>query len=106
MGRKPENSVVEKKYDKPLTLIQVKKIVVEKITELQGVKATTLVTELPNEVIEWGSVRKNDILQVFEELVKDGEILEIEYVLPSINYRTKSFYVPKDTKITIIDVSE
>lgn len=34
-----------------------------------------------------------------QELVDEGEIMEIEYVLPHMDYRTKSMYFPKGTKV-------
>ena len=36
-----------------------------------------------------------------EELIRDGEIMEIEYTLPNMDYRVKSIYMPKGTSISI-----
>jgi hypothetical protein len=33
-------------------------------------------------------------------LVKEGEIVEVEYTLPSMDYRVKSIYFPKGTIIS------
>src|ERR1019366_10274149 len=33
-----------------------------------------------------------DLLDVLDELVAEGEIIEISYVLPSMDYREKSIY--------------
>lgn len=38
--------------------------------------------------------------EVLEQMVKDGEIVEVEYVLPGSN-RVKSFYLPKGTDVKV-----
>jgi hypothetical protein len=42
----------------------------------------------------------SDITQAIERLVRDEEVVELEYVLPEMSYRTKSLYFPKGTKLT------
>ena len=37
-----------------------------------------------------------------EHLIKTKEILSIEYILPKMNYRVKTFLLPKDTEVSII----
>lgn len=36
--------------------------------------------------------------EIIEELVKEGEVTELEYILPQMDYRMKSMYFPKGTK--------
>jgi hypothetical protein len=47
------------------------------------------------------SVLKNeDLVTLLGKMVADGEIVEIEYVLPGTN-RVKSFYLPKGTDVQV-----
>lgn len=39
--------------------------------------------------------------QTIEEAVKDGSIVELEYILPDMNYRIKSMLFPKGTALQI-----
>lgn len=73
--------------------------VVKKVIELQGCKATDLVTELVVAAAISGQ-KRIDWPTVIAEAVKQEQIIEIEYVLPGpLDYRCKSFYLPKGTKI-------
>lgn len=38
-----------------------------------------------------------EFINILDELVEKGEILELEYVVPNMNYRVKSILFPKDT---------
>lgn len=42
-----------------------------------------------------------DIIDEIDELVNDGNLVEIEYTLTSMSYRTKMVYFPKGTKISV-----
>lgn len=63
-----------------------------------GIKATDLVVQLVTQFISIDSV---EVVKVINDLVKQGEIIEIEYTLPNMDYRIKSFYLPKGTHIEI-----
>lgn len=41
---------------------------------------------------------REDYELVVQTMVETGEILEIEYILPQVDYRIKSMYFPKMTK--------
>lgn len=43
-----------------------------------------------------------DIVVFINDLVKEGEIVEVEYELPSMSYRAKSLYFPKGTTIRLV----
>lgn len=73
---------------------EAKQRIVDKITELQGVKATHLIPDLDREVID------HEVPQLLEELVQEKRIVEICYVLPQMKWREKSFYLPIGTQIT------
>jgi hypothetical protein len=77
-----------------------------KVIELveNGIKGTELVTRLTTELFRRefkGKFEPSNILQLIEDMVKEGRIREIEYVLPSLDYRVKSFYLPANTEVTI-----
>jgi hypothetical protein len=43
---------------------------------------------------------------VLNNLVANGQIREVEYVLPYMRYRTKSIYFPSTTEISIVPLPE
>ena len=45
---------------------------------------------------KWDSAQYNEAL---EKLIEEGEIVEICYILPHMDYRLKSIYFPKGTKV-------
>lgn len=42
---------------------------------------------------------EQDILALILEMVDEGELVEVDYVLPNLNYRIKSFLLPKGTEV-------
>ena len=75
---------------------EVKNRIVEIVTEKQGCKATELSYGLSGEVI-LGDCKP--ISELIDELIEEERIFEIEYVLPKMNYRIKSFLLPAETEI-------
>jgi hypothetical protein len=43
--------------------------------------------------------RPDEITEALADLVECGEIVEVEYILERMNYRVKSMYFPKGTKV-------
>lgn len=76
---------------------QVKKLVLAK----QGCKAGELVAEMTKWFVEKGD-SSEDLLFTIDAMVSDGELIEVEYSLPNMSYRLKSFYFPVDTEVRII----
>jgi hypothetical protein len=70
--------------------------ILERVEALQGVKAVALVSEPEMAVID-------NLPQTLEDLVKDGQLVEVEYVLPNMSWRAKSFYLPAGTKVRVIN---
>lgn len=68
---------------------------IKKVTDLNGCKATVLVTELcaENHKIDWPSI--------LYEAINDKLVVEVEYVLPHLDFRIKSFILPKGTKVVL-----
>lgn len=44
----------------------------------------------------------DDLLNLIEKMVGEGEIVEVEYVLPTMPWLAKSFYLPKDVRLSVI----
>lgn len=79
-----------------------KQAIIETITAKQGVKSTELVAILASEHPEL-LVMMGNLADILEELVHEGEIVEIEYSLPNMRYRAKSWYLPKGTHVVVYD---
>ena len=69
------------------------KLVCQVVEEKQGCKATELAADVRI------ATAGRDLPEAIERLVEKGELLEIEYVLPTLNFRIKSFLLPKGTEI-------
>lgn len=75
-------------------------VIMDIVTEAQGMKATELVVEVARQ-LHGAGLKQEDIPAAFERLVIQNKLVECEYVLPSMDYRLKSFYMPAGTKATI-----
>ena len=69
---------------------EAKRLIVKVVANVQGCKATELAA---NTAIALGVGQ--DLPKYLEELVRDDELIELEYTVPSIPYRLKSFLLPK-----------
>ncbi len=70
-----------------------------------GMKATELVAEVMSTLCEKHKdlgVSSEELLNEVEVLIQSGDIIEIDFVVPAMDYRIKSFYLPKDTFIKSI----
>lgn len=71
-----------------------------KIIESQpGIKAVELMVKLT--VDAKGKIEYTEMDHSLKELINDGSIVEVEYILPSMDYRIKSLYFPKGTQVTV-----
>lgn len=78
-----------------LTKQQTKDLIVQLVVERQGCRATELCAEKD---LVLGELDLSDLI---EELVAEGQLVEIECVLPQMSYRIKSFLFPKGTQIEV-----
>lgn len=78
-----------------MTREEAKRLVVETVEGLQGCKATELAAcrELVPLFLEI------PLVILLEELVREGQLVEIEYVLPALPDRVKSFLLPKGSHV-------
>lgn len=49
------------------------------------------------------NLETTDITKIIDEMICSNLLIEIEFVLPDMDYRVKSFLVPGDTEIRIRD---
>ena len=76
--------------------------VVEIVKENPGIKSTELAAKLTIKKCENNlKVEGDEIVKAIDDAAKEGLILEMEYILPSMPYRIKSVYFPADTKLTL-----
>lgn len=78
-----------------MTKDEAKSLIVSTIVERQGLKATELAS-VPDLVLSgW------EVPELVDELVRDGQLVEVEYVLPYMDWRVKSFLLPPGTKVGV-----
>lgn len=77
--------------------IPLRETILALINANSGLKAVELVCKVMGVVnpLMFKNIEYQDTL---EQLLKEGEIVELEYILPQLNYRVKSLYFPKGTK--------
>ena len=66
----------------------------------QGVKGVELALKVMS-LINPQKFQQEEFFRELNRLVAEGELVEIEYVLPIMEYRIKSMYFPKGTKVEI-----
>lgn len=76
---------------------EAKALITKMVVDHQGLKSP----ELAAKIIERtkGRDKKVDWITLIGECVSEGKILEIEYIIPGLHYRTKSFLLPKGAEI-------
>jgi hypothetical protein len=79
-----------------------RKAIVEMVEEEQGIKATELIPQIAIRHPELIIVL-NEMPDTLEQLVHEGELVEVEYVLHTMNYKSKSWYLPKGTEVIVRD---
>lgn len=93
-------------------LKKIRQLILDVIYDKQGIKATKLSTVVFSYLYDSeiditplkDELKLTDLwMGIIEELIKEGEIVEIEYNLPNMEYRTKSFYLPKGTTVNIVN---
>lgn len=77
----------------------VKQLICTMVEESQGCKATELVCRIAE--LHDEELMSFDITFLIQELVDAKELVEVEYTLPNVSYRLKSFLLPKGTEAKI-----
>lgn len=79
-------------------VIQLTVRVVQIVEAAQGIKGAELSARLATEFLD---LQGEEILQHIFHMIENGELVEIEYELPAMRYRTKSFILPRGTTINV-----
>jgi len=75
---------------------KIKELIINCINEHTGIKGVDLVVDVCS-----NEVNTEEYENALNELVMNGEIIEVEYTLPSMDYRVKSMYFPKETVVVV-----
>ena len=77
----------------------IKQWIVDHVTSVNGCKATELAT-IPEIAMELYN-SKLKLSDLILELVSQHKLVEVEYILPNLDFRIKSFLLPAKTKVTV-----
>jgi len=80
-----------------------KEKIIELIHSYGPIKPTELIVKISNWKDENPDKHSDEwkFHDVIQELIKNGDIIEVCYTLPYMDYREKSLYFPKGTEIQI-----
>jgi len=78
--------------------IMIKDIIIDLIERRQGMKGVDFALEIGR---VFPDIDGKKVLDTLTKMAEAGDIIEVEYILPSMKYRVKSFYLPKDTELRI-----
>jgi len=79
---------------------QLRGMITDVVTRERGCKGIELVTKVT--VAASGTVHGSFLLETVERMVKEGELVEVVYVLPESPLRTKSFFLPKGSTAGVV----
>ncbi len=83
-----------------ITRDEAKKLIVDYCSS--GIKHMDLIPHLAEYCAAFPDIVKYDLPELTEELVKENQLIEIEYVLPDRTNTIKSFFLPIGTEIVAI----
>lgn len=75
-------------------------VITNLVNNHQGIRATELVLATMS-VMGPVNFTHDEYSTAVESLVQAKEIVELEYILPQMDYRVKSIYFPKNTRIIV-----
>jgi ribosome biogenesis SPOUT family RNA methylase Rps3 len=79
-----------------------KEKILKLISENPGIKGVELAIKTITSIAEKGLPINNlDFVNELEKLVHAGDIIELEYILPQMDYKIKSMFFPKGTEFRI-----
>ncbi len=91
--------MLDKTVRRTLYRQDVKELLVRRISEKQGCKGAEVLAL--SEAAAVMSRHRCDIVELLEELVQEGRLVEVEYALPSMDYKPKKFYLPSGSRIRV-----
>lgn len=83
---------------------RIKDTIVEIVNHGTGCKAPELISLITAHDPSIVSLREyREVPALIAELVKENRIVEVEYILPTMDYRVKSMLFPAGTKLHIVN---
>ncbi|MCH8860496.1 MAG: hypothetical protein IH843_05095 [Thaumarchaeota archaeon] len=76
-----------------------RKKISQRVADKQGCKMTELAAEI--DLIEEAHNKNVNFVDEIYGMIRDGELVEVEYILPNIDYRIKSYLFPDGTDVKI-----
>ena len=76
---------------------EIKGLIVRYVVEKQGCKCIGLATN--KDIVLACKDFNFSLLDLIDELIDEEKLIDIEYILPDIDYRVKSFLLPGKTKL-------
>lgn len=86
-----------KGLDMNISIDQAKKMIVDFIVGCNGCKITELACQ-PFFAVDLKDFNQIDLV---DKLVKDGELISVNYVLPNLDFREKQFLLPGGTTVSV-----
>ena len=85
-------------------MMELRELIVDVLGETSGLKATELAARVVAAVYQRADARMiqldpEQVLGEFAALVASGDMIEIEYIVPRMPDRVKSFYLPKGSVV-------
>jgi hypothetical protein len=87
----------------------VEKLILETVNTYGPIKAGNLTSKVLTEMYKNDELRQSffsedysTVSEILDNLVRSGQIVEVEYVLPSSTYRIRSMYFPAKTEISVV----
>ena len=71
----------------------------QKVKDMQGCKITELVAEI--DLVEEAYNSSINLADEVYAMIKDGELIEVEYILSHLAFRIKSYLFPADTEVRL-----
>lgn len=83
-----------------MTRNEAKDLIVKTIEAMQGMKATELAA-MPEVVLPLSLVQL-ELPDLIDELVEEGRLTEVEYSVPELHWRAKSFLLPANSQVRLL----
>jgi hypothetical protein len=83
--------------------LSAKDFIIQTVNEKAPIKATELayIVTVAGCEGECFQMSGEAVLELFDKMVNDGDLVEVNYILPTMDYREKTLYFPKDTQVRI-----
>ena len=88
-----------------MNLREIKQLIVSRVTSVQGCKATELCV-MPELVMAVKHGALSELPDILEEMIREGMLVEVEYELPSMPDRLKSFLLPAGAVIKVRGITD